>query len=402
MKTTAALNEVLQGLPWYTRIIVPAMLFIFSSMNVFAQLSGDYNIGPGEDYATISAACADLDAQGLSGPVVFNISEGTYTEQIILPYIPTASETNTITIQSATGEASDVLVQYDAEGTEDNFVVKIVSGNFVRIRNISFRALDQLYGIVIHLETYMFDLLLEGCRLEGNYDTNARARNVLLYTSGSGLKDITIRNNHFLKGSYGMYLNCTANYNLRTKIESNRFDSLGYCAIDLNKHEYTEVVGNEITYSGIGLTLRGSSSSISVLSNKLSNISHKGIYLINMPSAPGYQSHICNNSVSLTEYGNEGVEIVSSSYINFYYNTVVLNTQRGLNSKALYIHNCINPTINILNNNLVALDKGYSIYVTQSNQINLCDHNNFYSTGNYLAYWGENCADIRKIGRAHV
>lgn len=83
--------------------------------------------------------------------------------------------------------------------------------------------------MVIHLENYMFDLLLEGYRLEGNYNTNARARNTLLYTSGSGLKDITIRNSHFLEGSYGMYLNCTTNYNLRMKIDSNRFDSLGIC-----------------------------------------------------------------------------------------------------------------------------------------------------------------------------
>lgn len=386
-----------QRFTWCTRIIATGVFFLLSSMTVFAQLSGDYTIGPGEDYTSITAACADLDAQGLSGPVVFNISAGIYTEQFTLPYIPTASETNTITFQSATGDASDVMVQYDAEGVDDNFIVKIVSGNFVRIRNISFKTLDEIYGMVIHLETYMFDLLLEGCRLEGNYDTNARARNALLYTSGSGLKDITIRNNRFKKGSYGMYLNCAANYNLRTKIDSNTFDSIGYTAIDLNKHEYTDIIGNEITYSGIGITLRGSSSSISVLSNRLSNITNKGIYLVNMTSAPGYQSYVCNNSVSLTEYGDEGVEMTTCSYINFYYNTVLLNTSNDNNAKVLYLNYCINPTINIINNNLVALDKGYCIFATQDNQVNLCDHNNYYTTGNYLAYWGEKCADLRTL-----
>src|SRR6056297_3065216 len=119
MKTTAALNEAFQRIAWCTRIIAPSVLFLFSSMTVRAQLSGDYIIGSGGDYATISEACADLDAQGLSGSVVFNITAGTYTEQFTLPYIPTASETNTITIQSLSGNASDVLVQYDAEGDAD-------------------------------------------------------------------------------------------------------------------------------------------------------------------------------------------------------------------------------------------------------------------------------------------
>ena len=53
-----------------------------------AQLSGFYTIGGSSpDYATISAAVADLNAQGVSGPTRFAIRAGTYTEQISIDAI---------------------------------------------------------------------------------------------------------------------------------------------------------------------------------------------------------------------------------------------------------------------------------------------------------------------------
>ncbi len=49
-------------------------------------LSGAYFIGsqPGDDCATLTAAVADLNAEGISGAVNFNNREETFTEQVTI------------------------------------------------------------------------------------------------------------------------------------------------------------------------------------------------------------------------------------------------------------------------------------------------------------------------------
>ena len=52
-----------------------------------AALSGNYTVGGGEDYPTISAAVSALNSQGISGPVDFIINSGTYNEQVTIQSI---------------------------------------------------------------------------------------------------------------------------------------------------------------------------------------------------------------------------------------------------------------------------------------------------------------------------
>lgn len=78
----------------------------------YAQLNGSYVIGNApSDYATITSAVADLNTVGISGPVVFNIKDGTYTEQNInINAIAGTSAANTVTIQSESLNAENVTV----------------------------------------------------------------------------------------------------------------------------------------------------------------------------------------------------------------------------------------------------------------------------------------------------
>ena len=76
------------------------MLFLlFSSKDSLAQLSGSYTIGSGGTYSTFAAAAADLNSQGVSGAVTFNVISGTYTEQFAIGNISGSSINNTITFQ---------------------------------------------------------------------------------------------------------------------------------------------------------------------------------------------------------------------------------------------------------------------------------------------------------------
>jgi len=64
-----------------------AIIFIlFLNSNSFSQLSGTYTIGSGGNYTAITSVVSDLVANGVSGPVTFNIIAGNFhdTKKLIL------------------------------------------------------------------------------------------------------------------------------------------------------------------------------------------------------------------------------------------------------------------------------------------------------------------------------
>lgn len=65
-----------------------------------AQMSGAYSIGPSGSFATFQAACDALAAQGVNGPVTFQVAPGNYNESFLIKRAPGASASNTITFQS--------------------------------------------------------------------------------------------------------------------------------------------------------------------------------------------------------------------------------------------------------------------------------------------------------------
>ncbi len=74
-------------------------------------LSGSYTVGSGGDYDSLYKVLDDLAIYGLDGPLTFNILPGTYNEQLTIGSIYGASADNTITLQSSTGNAADVIWQ---------------------------------------------------------------------------------------------------------------------------------------------------------------------------------------------------------------------------------------------------------------------------------------------------
>ena len=58
---------------------------------MFAQLSGSYTIDPNgtgtNNYTSFTSAISALSTSGVSGPVTFNVKQGTYTEQVTIPNI---------------------------------------------------------------------------------------------------------------------------------------------------------------------------------------------------------------------------------------------------------------------------------------------------------------------------
>ena len=383
----------------YTLCIL--ILFFGFSSGIFAQLNGSYTIGPGETYSSFQAAADDLHNLGVSGPVVFNVKSGTYSEQFTLDYIPNASETNTVTFQSQTGDSTDVVLKYDAGGDADNFLITLKKSRYITLRGMTFWALDKTYNRIITIEEYAEYLTIENCVFKGTYNTNAIIRGAHIQSENALLTHLKILHNWFSRASYGIVCNSNSKNNLYPEIRYNRFDSTGYCAVSLNIAEAPEISHNRIKYATYGIIINTSANATVIQSNKLINILWVGMKLSNLKSASGYESSISNNLIAGNQNGHYGISLSGSYYLNIYHNTVMVN-QDYFKARALSLEYCTGSTINILNNNLVTLNDGYAIFVVNTGDFNRCDYNNYYTPGRIFAYWNDakECEDFRTLKMA--
>jgi uncharacterized repeat protein (TIGR01451 family) len=80
---------------------------IVGTFQVKAPLSGTYTIGSGGHYATLTVAVAELNALGVSGPVIFSLTDASYgtgeTFPLTINVFGGASANNTVTFKPASG-----------------------------------------------------------------------------------------------------------------------------------------------------------------------------------------------------------------------------------------------------------------------------------------------------------
>ncbi|MDH7516722.1 MAG: hypothetical protein QHI48_12710, partial [Bacteroidota bacterium] len=113
-----------------------------------AAIAGTFTIGGvNPSYPNFTAAVADLNANGVCGPVVFNVRSGTYTESISFTAIQGASATNTITFQSETGNRNDVILQYAP--TTQTGTVNFNNADYVTFQNMTIKSNGSTYSNVI-------------------------------------------------------------------------------------------------------------------------------------------------------------------------------------------------------------------------------------------------------------
>lgn len=222
-----------------------------------SPLAGTYIIGGSAmaRFADFTEAVDAMVACGLAGPVVFEVENGTYTEQIVLPNIPGNSNVNTITFRGQAMDSSlailtwptglitpTVLMSGADRVTFEHLTISrtgnaSVSGLVVdwensiadattRSENITFRncrlqtaSTNYTYGKVVRgiAENDEDQVTFQTCRLEGGYHgiqwsmdvstltlevlgcvfTGQYARSVELFNAGSGDPEVRIEGNTF-------------------------------------------------------------------------------------------------------------------------------------------------------------------------------------------------------------
>lgn len=182
---------------------------LINGYHALAQpLSGVYTVGgAGAQYTSLGAIAADLNTYGVSGPVVINISDGTYTTNVwraSFGNISGTSSTNRIVIKSASNDATKVTI--DVDGTSsDNYVIHFDDANYITLAHLTLINNHSSYGTVVHFEgTASYDTI-RNCVLKGYTTTSSSTDHSVLYAYGFTGQHNVIINNKIQEGGTSIY-----------------------------------------------------------------------------------------------------------------------------------------------------------------------------------------------------
>lgn len=372
-----------------TRPFLIAALLI-TATSATAQLNGTYTVGTAGNYATFTAAVAALTTSGVSGPVVFNVFSGTYTEQLSIGNITGASATNTITFQSQALDSMAVVLEHPSQATNvDDWAVRLNGGDYVTFRKMTIRRSGNLeYGAVVQVATGSINFRFENCRLlPSTANTNTQYREAVRINSntigssvvdrcaidyGSGLSasftssgNIAFTNNVITNSLVGVYLYTTT---IPASINSNRIDARN-------------------TGASRGMLLNTVSGAIQIRGNSFqgANTTYAGIYFNALNGTVGTPVRIENNSIIATGSILNGVGTTggTSNYLDFFHNSICMSSTGGAFTMVLG-----NGVGNRISNNVFYCANSAALRVDPASRVSASDNNVIRHGVTFGVQWG--------------
>ena len=369
-------------------VIAISLFFIFSIRDSYAQLSGTFTIGSGGDYTSFTSAVSALTSQGVNGSVTFNVLNGNYNEQIIIPSISGTSASNSITFQAQSGSAADVTLFFNTSNNSANYVLRIDAASYLNFNNITLTSDGTSYARVIEILNASHHLTFSNLILNGYEAAGGSTNQSLVFGDGTLNSTLNFDNCEFNEGSSGIYLTGvnTSNLSAGNVIQNCTFSSTGQYGIFLQYQNSPHVLHNTISNSSVnGIYLSSCQNEMQVIGNQVSAITYSlTVYSCtggnNIDQAPGL---IANNFLYASS--NYGVYFYTSQYQNFYNNSVNMSSA---STSALGLYLYAGGNINIVNNNFVNSGLGLAAQIYSPSGVGTVDYNNYFSNGNYLASWG--------------
>jgi len=410
------------------KIITLLFVFVFVQMS-FGQFSGSYNIGSGQTYTTLKAACDALNTAGTitgnctfyitsdlteTAPVVLTVNTSTYT----LTFKPAASVTPTITFSGLTTTGATAYSGFTLNGTSS---VIIDGSNTVggTTKDLTFkmndgtngRMLIQLYG---NCDNVTIKNIVVSYQSPMNSSTSTRG--IYLNGQSTGACDnFTVQNCDIgdatntpyyaiaVTGSSGSAIYCTnviiKNNNIYGRIRPIYFYYVGTASTT------SEISNNNIyAYGGVS----GSSTyyilysiwagTINIFNNKMpvmtsnNSAASLGMYGVSgLTAATGSIANIYNNFLggNVAASGSALPVVISLMYIqdiatsNIYQNTLYYPSITNQATERSCIHISGSTAIVNLKNNIIINDNdaatAYCIW--KSNGTLTSDHNDLLVTG---------------------
>ena len=375
---------------------------------------GTYTIALNDaDYSSFGEAIDTLNVAGIEGPVVFQVSNGTYNEQVALGHIEGSSDTNTI---SFVGMGNEVLLTAATTQT-DNYVMRLDSASNVILSNFKIEARPTATGnagnhanalVMQNGDNITLDSMT--IKVKGTADATTAAGVVL----NDNISNLTVTNCIIDSGYYSIKTNGTGYSNLL--LTNNIFRNFTSLGLNLRNITNLEIRSNQIT-SGTpgkpnrlltGMYLAQTEGTFKVEKNQIYLIDNqtggkRGIQLANIASTSTNKGYVTNNMISASSRvqnpanpANNTQESAgiwadsTTSNVNIYYNTIrVSNGTTASQSTKTYGFRA-GATVSglqVMNNIFSNFSNGYAYYVSELNTLSASNFNAYYSAGTTPLFW---------------
>ncbi len=346
-------------------------------------LCGNYTIGGvTPDYTTINDAVADLENVGISCPVIFNIRDGVYNEQISIPGIAGSSSINTITFQSENLDSTLVEVTFSANAG-DNYTWDLNGVSHITLNKIGITATNASFGSVVQIRNVNSNIAITNCEITGI--VNANTDDHILISSPTTREDsIAIVNNRLVAGSKGINLMGQFGIEERGTVISGNYLLNQYSrGISLTDQKGSQIIENQVesntSFGGyIGIILVDVHEDFNVDKNKVikgTGFIAAGITIANCSATNLLKGYVTNNMI--ISNATSCLEVTNSNYVQVLHNSAN-NLSFNDFDKVIYSNtgsNCI------IQNNILTGTNGAKIYDIQSGTFSLIENNILYTTG---------------------
>lgn len=382
-------------------------------------LNGVYVIGPsvGADFPTFNAAVSKMVACGISGPVVFEVESGTYTEQVVLPPIAGNSATNTITFRGQALDSTQVTLRYQATNSATtNYVIRWAGMDhttfehmtlerfFVSSSNRYSRVVEypQLSGTEASQYTTFRNIWFVGDLYStGFYHTYQQ---IVWSDNTNDELQTSIMNCRFTDGSYPVYW--VQNFDDDRLLVSGNWVEMRYSGFNFLSFDHDLLVtGNRFTGNGyatnpIAITFNACNGGFIVEKNEINMTEATGIYMYNCVGTAGNRGLVRNNTVVLTGNiaSNSGLELYGNcTYMDMINNSISLARGRGLDEWCITGNN-----LRLVNNVFRTQNTGsYAIYKNGGAAYSAASHNCLWTNaGTTFARWNGVVNDLPALQTA--
>ncbi|MCF8296605.1 MAG: T9SS type A sorting domain-containing protein [Saprospiraceae bacterium] len=385
-------------------IVIPVILLfsLLSSNNINAQLSGIKTINPagsgGNNYTSFNAALTALETFGINGPIVFNITSGTYYEQLTINEIPGASATNSITFQSTSGDSSLVLLAFVAIDSNQNWTVKLDSADYITFKQITISALGTAYARVIDISNGANNNQFINNRIISKQTTSNSANFACVYGNDTSL--VSDNNNIFLGnliqyGAYGILSNGGPGLNKDSalQITTNQFINQYQGAIFLFWNKAPLISNNLITSNStssnfFGISIDVCNNNPRIIANQVlkpNNGGGIGIKIQQCDGGLGSEGMVVNNYIHMNITGTgSGIYNYQSNYFNYYYNSVNIT---GTASSSECVNLSSSASNVVFKNNIFSNKSSGFAFSNYVNSGMTLDYNDLFTNGTNIGYW---------------
>lgn len=328
------------------------------------SLKGEFTVGNAtSDYSTLLSAIKDLQVHGVCGPVTLKLTDGYHTDHYIFENINGLSATNTLTIESLSGDSSKVKFY--------NYYCPEVNGlSHITFRNVTFYTQFSYTVLKINKSS---NVKIHNCLVNAS-QTGGSLENFYIFNSS----DILIQDNLFRYGGYPIAIY----YSDGITIKNNSFQEKVGGTLKLSKSNNILFTKNSVKNGSFATNplfyFKDTCNNVEIKSN---NIDGSRIFQFeNFTTIPNAEIKIYNNMIISN---NQFCKLTNSENVKIVNNSIYSYGNTSNIIEFLYSNKNIE-----FKNNSVLTGLSYMFYSYNSLPTNfISDYNILYTTKTDFAYW---------------